>query len=107
MGGHANSSQAAFFQEINFVGQGHDIGEFKRSRFFTPRPLKFRESAYKRREAGFMVLIVEPRLVPSTMGSLHRKVKEDNVMAGLETHAPDNLAVSGTRLVFQEKVILE
>jgi hypothetical protein len=28
-------------------------------------------------------------------------------MAGLETHAPDNLVVSGTWLVFQEKVILE
>jgi hypothetical protein len=27
--------------------------------------------------------------------------------AGLETHAPDNLAVIGTRLVFQEKIILE
>jgi hypothetical protein len=26
---------------------------------------------------------------------------------GLETHAPDNLAVSGTQLVFQQKVILE
>jgi hypothetical protein len=25
----------------------------------------------------------------------------------LETHAPDNLAVIGTRLVFQEKIILE
>jgi hypothetical protein len=25
----------------------------------------------------------------------------------LETHAPDNLAVSGTWLVFQEKVVLE
>jgi hypothetical protein len=48
------------FQEINLVGQGHDMGEFKRSRFFTPPPLKFREPTYKRREAGFVVLIVEP-----------------------------------------------
>jgi hypothetical protein len=29
------------------------------------------------------------------------------VRAGLETHTSDNLAVSGVRLVFKEKVILE
>jgi hypothetical protein len=79
------------------------MGVLKRSRFFTPRPLKFKESAYKRKEAGFMVLVVEPCLVPSPKGSRHWKVKEAGARAGLETHAPDNLVVSGTRLVFQEK----
>jgi hypothetical protein len=54
-----------------------------------------------------VVLIVEPRLVPSPKGTLHRKVKEASERAGLETHAPDNLVVSGTWLVFEEKVILE
>jgi hypothetical protein len=107
MGSHTDSSRATYFQEIHFVGQGHDMGEIKRSRFFTPRPLKFRESAYKRREAGFMFLIVEPRYVPSPKVSLHRKVMEADTRAGLETHTPNNLVVSGTRLVLQEKVILE
>jgi hypothetical protein len=107
VGGHADSSQATLFQEINLVGQGRDMGEFKRSRFFTPRPLKFCESAYKRREAGFMVLAVEPCPVPSSKGRLHWMVNEASTRAGLETHALDNLSVSGTRLVFQEKVILE
>jgi hypothetical protein len=74
--------------------------EFKRSRFFTSRPLKFRESAYKRSEAGFMILTVEPRPVPFSKESLHRKVKEADARVGLEAHAPDNLVVSGTRLVF-------
>jgi hypothetical protein len=83
------------------------MGEFKRGRFFTPRPLKFKEPGYKRREAGFMVLAVEPCPVPSPKGSLHQEVNEASVRAGLETHAPDNLAVSGTQLGFQEKVILE
>jgi hypothetical protein len=83
------------------------MGEFKRGRFFTPWPLKFREPAYKRREVGFLILIVEPCLVPSPKGSLHQKVKEPSVRVGFETHAPDNLLVSGTLLVFQEKVILE
>jgi hypothetical protein len=54
-----------------------------------------------------VVLVVKPRLVPSPKGTLHQKVKEAGVMAGLETHTPDNLVVSGTWLVFQEKVILE
>jgi hypothetical protein len=107
VGGHADSSQATLFQEINLVGQGRDMGEFKRSRFFTPCPLKFRKSAYKRREAGFVVLAVEPHPMSSPKGSLHWKVKKASAMAGLETHALDNLAVRGTRLVFQEKVVLE
>jgi hypothetical protein len=107
MGRHTDTSQAALFQETNFVVQGRDMGEFKRSRFFTPRTLKIRESAYKRREAGFIVLAVEPRPVPSLKGSLHRKVKEACVRVSLETRSPDDLAVSNTRLVFQEKVILE
>jgi hypothetical protein len=50
-----------------------------------------------------VVLVVEPCLVPSPKGSHHWKVKEAGARAGLETHAPDNLVVSGTRLVFQEK----
>jgi hypothetical protein len=83
------------------------MGEFERSRFFTPRPLKFRELAYKRREARFMVLVIEPYHVPPPKRSLHRKVKEAGARAGLETHAPNNLTDSGTWLVFQEKVILE
>jgi hypothetical protein len=36
VGGHADSSQATHFQEINLVSQGHDIGEVKNSRFFIP-----------------------------------------------------------------------
>jgi hypothetical protein len=83
------------------------MGEFKRSRLFTPGPLKFRESAYERREAGFVVLTVEPYSMPSPEGSLHQKVKEASTKAGLETHAPDNLVVSGTRLIFQETIVFE
>jgi hypothetical protein len=71
LGGHTDSSQATLLQEINFVGQSRDMGEFKGGRFFTPRPLKFREPAYKRREVGFMVLTVEPLDVPSLKGSHH------------------------------------
>jgi hypothetical protein len=76
--------------------------EFKRSMFFTPWPLKFRESANERREDGFVVLTVEPRLVPSLKGGLHWEVKEAGMRARLETHTSDNLAVSSTRLIFQE-----
>jgi hypothetical protein len=71
VGGHADSSQVMFFQETNLVCQSRDMREFKMGQFFTPRPLKFRELAYKRREARFVVLTVEPRLMPSLKGSLH------------------------------------
>jgi hypothetical protein len=81
--------------------------EFKRSRFFTPWPLKLRESAYERREARFMVLTVEQGFVPSPKGSLHQKVKEASVRVDLETHTSDSLEVSSAQLVFQKKVILE
>jgi hypothetical protein len=54
-----------------------------------------------------VVLTIEPCPVPSPNGRLHQKVKEVGTRAGLETHGPDNRAVSGTRLVFQEKVIFE
>jgi hypothetical protein len=32
VGGHTDPSQATLFQEINLVGQGRNMGEFKRSR---------------------------------------------------------------------------
>jgi hypothetical protein len=83
------------------------MGEFKRSRLFTPGPLKFRESAYERGEAGFVVLTVEPCPVPSPKDGLHWEVKEADVRVGLEAHTPDNLVVSGARLILQEKVVLE
>jgi hypothetical protein len=54
-----------------------------------------------------VVLTVEPRLVPSLKGGLHWEVKEAGMRARLETHTSDNLAVSSTRLIFQEEVALE
>jgi hypothetical protein len=51
-----------------------------------------------------MVLAIEPRPMPSPKGSLHRKDKEASTRVGLETHTPNNLAVSSTLLVHQEKV---
>jgi hypothetical protein len=107
VGRHVDSSKATLFQEVDLFGQGCDMRELKGGMFFTPRPLKFRESTYKRREVGFMILVVEPRPVPSPKGSLHWEVKEAGVRAGLETHTTNNLAVSGARLILQEKVTFE
>jgi hypothetical protein len=107
MGGHADSSQVMLFQEIDFVGQGRDVGEFKRSRFFTASPLEFRELAHKGREARFMILAVEPRPMPTLERSLHRKINELGARMGVKTETPNDLTVSGTWLIFQEKVILE
>jgi hypothetical protein len=91
MGGHADSCQAALFQEIDFVGQCRNVGEVKRSRFFTPSSLEFRESTHKGREARFMILTVEPRPVPSLKRSHHRKIKEASVRTTLKTNTPMTL----------------
>jgi hypothetical protein len=60
---------------------------------------------HKGREARFMSL--EPCPVPSPKRSLHRKIKEARARSGLKTHTPNDLTVSDTRLIFQEKLILE
>jgi hypothetical protein len=65
MGVHVDSRQAFLLQEIDLVSQGSDLGELEWSRFFAPSSLELGESAYKWREAGLMVLTMEPCPVPS------------------------------------------
>jgi hypothetical protein len=103
VGGHAHASQAFLFQEVDLVYQGSHLGGFKRSRLFIPSPLEFRESDNKWREAGLMVLTVEPGSMPSSKRIFQRKIKEAGARAGLEAYAPDNLPIGGAWLVFQEK----
>jgi hypothetical protein len=81
------------------------VREFNRSRLFTPSPLVFRELVYEGREAGFLVLTIEPGPMISLKRSFHREFKKAASRVSLETHIPDNLLVSGTRLIFQEEVI--
>jgi hypothetical protein len=79
------------------------MGEFKRSRLFAPRPLKFRESAYERREVGFIVLAVEPHSVPSTKGSLHGKFMEASARASLlETYTSLTLRLAALGWYFKK-----
>jgi hypothetical protein len=106
MGGHADSYHALLFQVVHFVGESCHLGEFEWGGLVTPSSLELGEPAYKGREAGFMVLAIKGPM-PSTERSLHRKVEEASMRAGLKTYAPDKLTVSGTRLVFQEKIVLE
>jgi hypothetical protein len=54
-----------------------------------------------------VVLIVKPRPVPSPKSGLHGKFKKADVRAGLKTHTSNNLSLSDTRLIFQEKIFLE
>jgi hypothetical protein len=107
MGGHADSYQALLFQVVDFVGQNCYLREFEWGGLFTPSSLELGEMAYKRREARFMVLTIKPGHMPSSERSLQRKVEEANTRAGLKTYTPNNLSVSDTWLVFQEKIILE
>jgi hypothetical protein len=104
MGGHADSCQALLFQVVNFVGQSCYLREFEWGELFTSSSLKFRELlAYKGRQARFMILAIEPGLMPSPKISLQKKVEEISTRAGLKTYTPNNLSVSGARSVFQEK----
>jgi hypothetical protein len=107
MGGHADSYRTLLFQVVDFVGQSYNLGEFKWGLLFAPSSMELRDSAYKRREPRFLVLIIKLGPMPSPERSLHRKVEEAGARAGLKTHTRNNLSVSGTRLVFQEKIVLE
>jgi hypothetical protein len=69
--------------------------------------LELRETAYKGREARFMVLLIKRGHMPSPERSLQRKVEEANTRADLKTYTPNTLSVSGAWLVFQEKIVLE
>jgi hypothetical protein len=77
------------------------------SRLFTPSAIEPRESAQEGREAGFMILSIEPCPMPSLKRSFQGKIEEASRRAGLETYAPNSLPVDSTRLVLQEDVIFE
>jgi hypothetical protein len=61
----------------------------------------------QRGDARFMVLTIKPGPMSSLERSLHRKVEEASTRAGLKTYTSNNLSVSGTRLIFQQKIVLE
>jgi hypothetical protein len=63
--------------------------------------------ANERREVGFMILTIEPCPVPSVKGGFQVKFQNTSTGAGLKTHAPNNLSVGGTWLVFQEEITLK
>jgi hypothetical protein len=83
------------------------LGEFDWSWLFTPSNLELEELANKRREARFTVVAVEPCPMPSPSGSFQGKDQKADARAGLKTYAPNDFPVCGTRLILQEKVILE
>jgi hypothetical protein len=82
------------------------LREFEWSRLFTLSPQELGKSANQRTGARVMILSIEPYTIPSPNRSFQRKVEEASVRASLKTYALDNLLVSGTQLIFQEKVVL-
>jgi hypothetical protein len=94
------------FQVVDFGGQSCYLWEFEWGGLFTPSSLELEESAYEGREARFVVLTIKPGPTPSLKRSLQRKVEEASTRAGLKTYNPNNLSVSGARLVLQEKIVL-
>jgi hypothetical protein len=55
MGGHKDSYQSLLLQVVDFVGQSCYLREFEWGGLFTPSSLELGESAYKGREARFVV----------------------------------------------------
>jgi hypothetical protein len=61
MGGHIDSCQALLFQVVDFVSQSGYLREFEWGGLFTTSSLELGESAYKGREARFVVLTKKTR----------------------------------------------
>jgi hypothetical protein len=90
------------------------LGKLEWSRLFASSIVELEESAHEGREAGFMILTIEPCPVPSLKRGFQGRIEEASTRAGLETYTPNNLPVHGTRqvlqearLVHQEEVIFE
>jgi hypothetical protein len=62
--------------------------------------LELGESAYKGREARFMILVRKLGHMTSLEKSLQRDVEEASTRVGLKTYTPNNHSVSGPWLVF-------
>jgi hypothetical protein len=107
MGGHVDSCQTLFFQVVDFVGPSYHLGEFELGELFTPSSVELEELAYKGRGILFMVFTIKPCPMPSPERSLHKKLEEASTRVGLKMYTANNHMVSGTRLVFQEKIVLE
>jgi hypothetical protein len=75
------------------------LGELEWSQLFAPSSLELEELAYERREAGLVVLVIEPCPVLSLKRGFQGKVKKAGVRVSLKTYAPNNLSVGGTQLI--------
>jgi hypothetical protein len=62
--------------------------------------LIYRESANEGGKDGLMIFTIKLGLVPSPERSFHREAKETAARMSLKTHAPDDLSVIDTWLVF-------
>jgi hypothetical protein len=83
------------------------LREFEWGGLFTPCSLELGESAYKGREARFMILTIELGPIPSLERCFQGKVKKVGTRPGLKAYAPNDFPVCGARLILQEKEILE
>jgi hypothetical protein len=75
------------------------LSDFQWSRLFTPGSMELGELAYEGREAGFVILTVEPCSMPSPERIFQGKIKETSTRAGLKSYAPYNFSVGGARLI--------
>jgi hypothetical protein len=72
-----------------------------------PSTIVLRELAYEGQEARFLVLVVEPRFMPSHERGFHREIQEASLRASLETDSTDNFLIISIGLLFQEELAFE
>jgi hypothetical protein len=83
MGSHAHTCQAFLLQEVDLVDQGSHLRSFERSRLLTPGSMELKELAYEGRDAGFVVLTVEPCSTSFPERIFQGEIKETSTRASL------------------------
>jgi hypothetical protein len=100
--GHADPGQAGFLQLIDSVGHGGPHGHFSCSWLLHPGYVVLREAANEGVQAGLMVFIAKPRLVPSFERKFQRKIRENVMWVSLDADATNDFPLSSTQLAFQK-----
>jgi hypothetical protein len=106
MCGHADSHQSFFLQKVDLVHHDDNLGKLEWGRLFAPSSLDLGEPAYKWREPGFVVLIIESCSVPSLERSFQRKVEEASVRAGWRPTPPITFQLAALGWYFKKKYFL-
>jgi ribosome-associated protein YbcJ (S4-like RNA binding protein) len=107
VGDHTDYRQTKSLELTDLVVECLDDGCPCPGRLLNPRVIVLGVSANKGRQAGLVVLTIEPLGVPALERGFQRKGQETPVGLSLNADSAHHLVVGGAQLVLQEKVVLE